>query len=125
MTSRTAAAIVTTSLLLAATASLDAGAKLTLKVTPNVSSAPSTVVVRAMVPRDAANRMLHIEADSGSFYRSSAIQLDGDRAPFVTEVHLKNLPSGEYTVMAVLRDQMGHQTMVRHSVLILSPLGEP
>lgn len=125
MTSRTAAAIVTTGLLLAATAGLDAGAKLTLKVTPNVSSAPSTVLVRATVPKDAANRALHIGADSGSFYRSSEIQLDGDRAPLVTEVQLRNLPSGEYTVVAVLRDQMGHETAVRQTVLILSRLGEP
>jgi hypothetical protein len=125
MTSRTAAAIVTTSLLLAATAGLDSEEKLTLKVTPNVSSAPSTVVVRATVPKDAANRMLHIEADSGSFYRSSAVQLDGDRAPLVTEIRLKNLPSGEYTVLAVLRDEMGHQTRVRQIVVVLSPHGEP
>ena len=86
MTSRTAAAIVTTSLLLAATAGLDAGEKLTLKVTPNVSSAPSTVVVRATVARHAGNRALHIEADSGAFYRSSEVQLDGEHAPLVTEV---------------------------------------
>ena len=125
MTSRTAAAIVTLGLLLAATAGLDGGAKLTLKVTPNVSSAPSTVLVRATVPKDAANRALDIGADSGSFYRSSEIQLDGDRAPLVTEVQLKNLPSGEYTVVAVLRDQMGHETAVRQTMLILSRLGEP
>lgn len=125
MTSRTATAIVTTSLLLAATAGLDAGAKLTLTVTPNVSSAPSTVVVRAMVPKHATNRLLHIEADSGGFYRSSAIQLDGDRAPIITEIRLRDLPSGEYTVMAVLLDEMGRQTMVRRNVLVLSPHGEP
>jgi hypothetical protein len=124
MTSRTAAAIVATSLLLAATDRLDADARLTLTVTPNISSAPSTVVVRATVPKDAANRALHIEADSGSFFRSSEIQLDGDRAPLITEVRLKNLPSGDYTVMAVLRDQDGHQTAVRHNVLILASPGE-
>ena len=125
MTSRAAIAIVTTSLLLAATASIDAGAKLTLRVTPNVSSAPSTVVVRAIIPKDAANRVLSIDADSGEFYRSSEIQLDGERAPLVTEVQLKNLPSGEYTVVARLSDQMGHQTTVKQTVLILSRLGEP
>lgn len=125
MNARTAAAIVTTGLLLAATAGLGADTRLALKVTPNVSSAPSTVVVRALVAKHAANRGLHIGADSGSFYRSSEIQLDGENAPLVTEIRLKNLPSGEYTVVAVLRDQMGRQTMVRQTVLVLSRHGEP
>jgi len=125
MTSRTAAALIATSVVLAAVAGLDARAKLTLTVTPSVSSAPGTVVVRAVVPKDAANRLLQIEADSGSFFRSSAIQLDGDRAPLVTEVRLKNLPSGDYSVVAVLRDQDGHQTTVRQHVLVLSRHGEP
>lgn len=125
MTHRTAVAFVTTSLMLVSTAGLDAGGKLTLTVSPQISNAPSTVRVRATVARDAGNRVLRIGADSGSFYRSSEIQLDGDRAPLVTEVQLKNLPSGEYAVVAVLRDQMGHQTTVRRTVLVLSGLAEP
>lgn len=125
MTSRTTLAIVMTSLLLSLTAGLDAGEKITLKVTPNISTAPSTVLVRAMIAKHPDNRVLLIGADSGGFYRSSEIQLDGDRAPLVTEVQLKNLPSGSYTVVAVLLDQMGHQTTVRQTVRILSRLGEP
>ncbi|MGE0865242.1 MAG: hypothetical protein AB7P34_15215 [Vicinamibacterales bacterium] len=125
MTIRTTAAIVTTCLLMAATAGLEADTRLALKVTPNISSAPSTVVVRALVAKNADNRVLHIGADSGSFYRSSEIQLDGENAPLVTEIRLKNLPSGEYTVVAILRDQMGHQTSVRQTVLVLSRHGEP
>ena len=125
MTSRTAVAIVTTSLLLAGTVGIDAGEKLTVMVSPNVSSAPSTVVVRALIPKESGNRWLHIGADSGSFYRSSEIQLDGENAPLVTEVRLKNLPSGEYTVVVVLRDHLGHQTTVRSNVVVLSRFGEP
>jgi len=124
MTSRTATAIVT-GLLLAASAVLDAGETLTLKVTPHVSSAPSTVLVRAMVARHSGNRTLHFEADSGSFYRSSEVQLDGENAALVTEVRLKNLPSGEYTVRVVLRDQVGHETTARQTVLVMAAPGEP
>ena len=98
--------------------------KLALRVTPNVSSAPSTVIVRATVARDADNRWLHIEADSGTFYRSSAIQLDGDKAPVVTEIRLPNLPGGEYTVKAVLRDNMGDETVVRRTALVLAKFSE-
>lgn len=111
--------------LLAASGSTGASEKLMLRVTPNVSSAPSTVIVMATVTRNADNRWLRIEADSGAFYRSSEVQLDGDKAPLVTEVRLNNLPSGEYTVIAVLRDNLGEETVVRRTALVLSRVGEP
>lgn len=111
--------------LLAASGETGANEKLSLRVTPNVSNAPSTVVVKATVTPDAGNRWLHIEADSGAFYRSSDVQLDGDKAPMVTEIRLKGLPSGEYTVTAVLKNSAGEQTMARKTAVVLSALGEP
>lgn len=126
MTRRTTVAIATTTiLLLTSGAGINAGEKLTLQVTPTVSSAPSTVLVRATVAKDAHNRVLQIGADSGTFYRSSQIQLDGERAPLITEIHLKNLPSGEYTVVAVLLDEMGRRTTVRQTAVVLAGPGEP
>lgn len=110
---------------LALSGSPDATEKLTLRVTPNVSAAPSTVIVKATVAPNAANRWLHIEAESGEFYRSSAIQLEGDKAPTVTEIRLNNLPGGEYIVMAVLRSNTGEETVVRRTALVMSRLGEP
>jgi len=111
--------------MLTASGATDASEKLALRVTPNVSSAPSTVIVRATVARNSENRWLHIEADSGEFFRSSEIQLDGDRAPIVTEIRLPNLPGGEYTVVAILRNTMGEETIVRRTALVLSKFGEP
>ena len=99
--------------------------KLSLRVTPNVSAAPSNVIVKATVAKNADNRWLVIEADSGTFYRSSSIQLDGEKAPTVTEIRLSNLPSGEYAVSAVLRNSLGEETTVRRTVIVLSRLGEP
>lgn len=107
-------------LIAAAGASPAAREKLALEVTPNVSNAPSTVVIRAVVPKDAGNRSLYIEADSGQFFRSSTIQLDGAQAPIVTEVRFKSLPSGHYTVAAQLRDDGGAVTVVRRTVIVLS-----
>ena len=112
----------TTIALMAAITDTVANEKLSLRVTPNVSSAPSNVIVKATITKDAANRWLSIEADSGSFYRSSAIQLDGDNAPTVTEIRLNNLPSGEYNVSAVLKNNLGEETIVRRTVLVLSRL---
>jgi len=99
--------------------------KLTLRVTPNVSSAPSNLIVTATIARDADNRWLQIEADSGAFYRSSSIQLDGDKAPMITEIRLSNLPSGNYAVSAVLRNQQGEETTVRRTVIVLGRFNEP
>jgi hypothetical protein len=99
--------------------------KLSLRVTPNVSSAPSNVIVKATIAKDKANRWLTVEADSGTFFRSSAIQLDGDNAPAVTEIRLSNLPSGEYSVSAVLTNNLGEETTVRRTVIVLSRFGEP
>jgi hypothetical protein len=111
--------------MLSASGTTGASEKLTLRVTPNVSSAPSTVIVKATVARNSDNRWLLIEADSGDFFRSSEIQLDGDKAPLVTEIRLPNLPGGEYTIVATLRDSMGEQTIVRRTALVLSKFGEP
>jgi hypothetical protein len=111
--------------LITASGTTSANEKLSLRVTPNVSSAPSTVIVKATVAKDSDNRWLHIEADSGAFYRSSAIQLDGENAPLVTEIRLNSLPGGEYTVSAVLRNNMGEETVVRRTALVLSKFGEP
>jgi hypothetical protein len=111
--------------LLMSTGSTAASEKLTLRVTPNVSSAPSTVTVRAYVTPSTQNRLLRVEADSGEFFRSSQIQLDGDKAPALTEFRLNSLPSGEYTVSAVLTDAKGEETVVRRTAIVLSHWGEP
>jgi hypothetical protein len=99
--------------------------KLSLRVTPNVSSAPSNVIVKATVARHPDNRWLHIEADSGAFLRSSAIQLDGDNAPVVNEVRFNNLPGGHYAVVAILKNHLGEETVVRRTVIVLSRFTEP
>ena len=125
MKTRLMLAVFTVIGMLGASGTTGANEKLTLRVTPNVSSAPSTVIARATVAKNSDNRWLHIEADSGEFFRSSEIQLDGDRAPLVTEIRLPNLPGGEYTVVAVLRNTMGEETIVRRTALVLSKFGEP
>ncbi len=125
MKSRLILAAFTTIGLLVAHRETVATEKLSLRVTPNVSNAPSTVIVQATVARHPDNRWLQIEADSGRFLRSSAIQLDGDKAPVVTEIRLNNLPGGNYAVVAVLRNHLGEETIVRRTVIVLSPFGEP
>ena len=125
MNRRAILAVLTTIGLMTGAGETAATDKLSMTVTPNVSSAPSTVIVTATVAKNADNRWLHVEADSGSFYRSSAIQLDGDKAPTVTEFRLNSLPSGNYVVVAKLRNTLGEETVVRRNVIVLSAFGEP
>jgi methionine-rich copper-binding protein CopC len=93
-----------------------------LEVSPRVSAAPATLNVRAFVAPEAGNRAIQIVADSGSFYRSSLIQLEGADAASVTETTIKNLPGGEYTVVLVLHGADGKRTIDRRRVVV-TPTG--
>ena len=58
----------------------------------------------------AENRGLRVVADSGEFFRSSYLPLDGADAAPVTDTSFKNLPGGEYEVSVTLVDSQGHAT---------------
>ena len=83
--------------------------RLALKVSPVVSFAPANLVVRATVEANAENRSIEIVAESVDFYRSSLIQLDGDRAPRTSMFEFRSLPTGNYQVRGILRDVSGRE----------------
>lgn len=91
-----------------AAGSVGATERLTIQVTPSVAFAPANLIVRAIVQQNKDNRAIEIIADSGSFYRSSEIQLDGEDAPRTTRLEFRSLPSGNYQVRAVLKGVDGH-----------------
>jgi hypothetical protein len=98
--------------------------KLKVVVTPNVAFAPATLIVRAMIEADPANRAIVIVAESSDFYRSSEIPLDGDRAPRVTWIEVKSVPAGTYVVTGALLDSNRHVRMSSASQLsVLSGVG--
>ena len=111
--------VVVAALVIASASTAATSERLTLRVTPNVSSAPTTLIVRTYIAPNAKNRRLRIEADGGSFYRSSEIQLDGDKAPMLTEFRFKSLTSGDYTVMATRVDVAGKETVARRNAIVL------
>jgi hypothetical protein len=84
--------------------SITANERLSIRVSPKVSFAPANMVVRTSIGPDAFNRAVEVVADSDSdqFYRSSLVQLDGDRAPRTGIFEFRSLPPGEYEVKAVL-----------------------
>jgi hypothetical protein len=83
--------------------------RLTIRVSPAVAFAPANLIVRTMIQADAENRMVAIVAESPDFYRSSEIELDGDRAPRTTQFEFRSLPSGMYDVRATLLDASGRE----------------
>jgi hypothetical protein len=89
-------------ILIAGSLSLSAGGPLKMKVSPAVSFAPAFVRIQATIDADTDNRAVEITADSGDFYRSSRIQLEGDRAARTNIFEFHGLPEGEYEVTATL-----------------------
>jgi hypothetical protein len=87
---------------LAATTATAANQPLAIKVSPAMSFAPANFVIRTSVEPDGANRSLEVIADSGDFYRSSAVTLDGGHAPKTTQFEFRSLPPGEYEVSVVV-----------------------
>jgi len=101
-------------------APLGAGERLALKVSPSVAFAPANLIVRTTVEADSANRAMEIEAESVDFYRSSAVELDGERAPRTTQFEFRSLPPGRYNVKATLLGSDGHaRAAVRTEVNVI------
>ena len=111
-------------LMLTAAAGADVGERLTMTVSPAQSFAPTTLTVSLLVKPDAENRALQVVAESGDYYRSSRIQLDGNEAPQTIVVELKSVPGGDYEVRGALIDGSGHsRSLVRTHVIVIGSAG--
>jgi hypothetical protein len=98
--------------------------KLSMRVSPSVCFAPATLVVRATIASDADNRVVLFVAESPEFYRSSEIQLEGDRAPRTSVVEFRSLPPGAYEVKTVLLGATGRErASVRQQVNVIASGG--
>jgi hypothetical protein len=82
-------------------------ARLTLRVHPSVSMAPSTFVIAVSIEPDERNRRLTITVDDGGFYRSSSFDLSGANEAHSLEVVFKSIPEGEYVITAKLEGSDG------------------
>ena len=107
--------------MLTATLPLGAGERITIKVSPAVLFAPANLIVRTMILADADNRAVEIIAESADFYRSSEIQLEGDKAPRTSMFEFRSLPSGRYEVRANLIGMSGQtRAWVRQQVNVIA-----
>jgi hypothetical protein len=118
------AQIVASVLFLSSAVSMHANAPLTMTVSPVHSFAPMNLTIRFHVEPDAGNRALEVVAESGEYYRSSRIQLDGDEAPRTISLEMRNLPVGDYDVRGTLINDAGHQRLaVSKQVVVIAPSG--
>lgn len=86
---------------------VDGGDALRMQVSPTVSRAPAVLTIRVTVEPSTQNRSLQIVAESGSFYRSSEIDLDGMNSTHLQVLEYRNLPAGVYQVTSVLMGSDG------------------
>lgn len=83
-----------------------------LDVRPRMAFAGSGVRILVRVPADADNRRLRVTIDSGSFARTSEIDLEGLRAPGTHWFDLPALPAGDYLVEAIVYGSTGPRSRV-------------
>ena len=103
---------------------LGAVERVTMTVSPIQSFAPSDMVVRVHVAPEAANRAVVIVADSGEYYRSSVVQLDGESGPRMIVLELRSVPGGDYQIRAAVVDSAGHELgSVRREAIVLGGAG--
>lgn len=104
-------------------AAADAGECLSMKVSPRQALAPVNLRVSVRIEPNTANRVLMIVADSPQFYRSSQIQLEGDRAPRTFSIEYPNVPGGSYEITSVLVNSLGRERAVVHQTAHVVPPG--
>ena len=91
-----------------------AGDQLKLAVSPAHAFAPALLRIQVRIAPSVENRTLEIIADSATFYRSSEIQLEGDRSPATFNLEIKAVPEGDYRVVGILRDGAAHQRSIAY-----------
>src|SRR5258705_11817767 len=100
-----------------------AGETLTARVTPRSGLAPADVVIQAFIERDARNRSVSFEVDSGAFFAHSELELEGERAPRALETRFRMLPSGSYEVCVTLFGTNGYRARYVRTVNLWRDIG--
>jgi hypothetical protein len=102
---------------------LGGGESLKMSVSPEQSFAPANLFVRLGIEPDAANRIVEVVAESGDFYRSSQVALEGEGGPRTVILQFRNLPGGSYEVRGVVTDNQGREVAVAHQSVNVLPSG--
>jgi hypothetical protein len=112
--------ILVAALLLSLATPLNANVPVSMAVSPVQSFAPAKLIIRLHVEPDAANRTLEVVAESGEYYRSSSIQLNGSDAPRTISFEFRDVSGGNYDVRGTLIRSAGK---ARAAVPVIDPKG--
>ena len=93
---------------------------LKIQISGHYFAEPATVDVLVAVEPNKENRMLRIEADGDSFFRSSELELSGDTGQRYHNFMFKNIPAGEYVVRAVLLSSKRELAMAQTNLSVLN-----
>jgi hypothetical protein len=80
-----------------------------VSVSPTVAREPARITVRVSIEPNPDNRGLEVVAESATFFRSSYLQLEGDRAARTNVFQYRDLPAGDYNVRVVVLDADGSE----------------
>lgn len=78
---------------------------------PHVVPAPATVQLQIRVQPRPENRLLRVSLESGAFYRSSELTLEGDRAAATHWLRWAGVPAGRYSVVVELLRSNGERRL--------------
>jgi hypothetical protein len=95
--------------------------RLWTRVYPAVAQAPAIVHVEVFIESDEDNRAIEIVVDSGEYYRSSTIALEGARAARFHTVEYRALPVGTYDVLVGLQGRDGAFRDIQRRRLVITP----
>ena len=118
-------ALILSALLALTTMPASGDEQLRIAVSPAQSFAPSNLNIRARGVPNAENRAIEVAVESGGFYRSSQIPLEGEHAPATLMFEFRSVPGGEFEVYAILTDGAGHRrAVVQQHVTVIDRAGQ-
>jgi len=90
-----------------------------LTFSPIVAFAGADLRVVVRVTPDAGNRRLQLSIDSPTFYASTERQLDGIEGARAHTFSVKELPAGDYQIVATLEGSSGVRSRVTRSFKVM------
>ena len=97
--------------------SADEAISMTLR--PAVLTWKGTARLRVLVARNESNRTLILEVDGPSYYRSSAMELNGAASPRSHFFILHDLPEGAFVVRATVRRNDNSEAVDRRGLKVV------
>jgi hypothetical protein len=114
---------VTCVFLMVGASSVRAGDTLAVNISPRITYQPGSVIIRISVEPHADNRALVVETDSGAYFRSSEVQLDGAHEARTRQITYADLPGGEYDVVVRVMGSDHARAEVRGKLVVLGSEG--